>query len=188
MEVLFDLPLVEPEWERLSWRILSFRSHDQEEFWVIYPYVYLCTYRWKCLSIEAPSRSVPFLSVLLPRDVIWRQAVTSHCNVTQCHCNIAWCQLTSQSEYAQVNRSETLQTMFFNVATLTYDLDLWIQRYCLGEPLHKILGLSVKWFSRDRANRWWTDGHTDGTDFIPPTADVGGKIFNIQHTLQNCSS
>ena len=53
---------------------------------------YYC--KWKRLSVDAPSRDVPFLSVFLPKScqmtsrrhaVMSRDVMTSHCDVKLCH-------------------------------------------------------------------------------------------------------
>ncbi len=68
---------------------------------------------------------------------------------------------------------------FFNMATLTYDLDLQsYSRYCQGQPPYQTMGPYVKRFSRERADRR-THRQTDGTDFITSTADAGGNNLCI---------
>ncbi len=76
-----------------------------------------------------------------------------------------------------INLSENPKITFFNLVTLTFELQT-PPRYCQGQPLHQIFGLYVKQFSRESTDRQTdvhTDRCTDRTDFIPSTADMGGK-------------
>ena len=87
------------------------------------------------------------------------------------------------SESAQVNPSETPEITFFNLATLTYDLDHRTPpRYTQGQSPYQIIGPYVKRFcswERQLTDRR-THTQTHGTDFIPSTADAGG---NNNHSL-----
>ncbi len=83
--------------------------------------------KWKRLSVDAPSRDVPSLSVFLPKSrqrmsrrhvTSWRRAVTSRDVGCPTH-DVIW------YEPAQVNLSENPKIMFFKLATLTFDLWPW---------------------------------------------------------------
>ncbi len=113
----------------------------------------------------------------LYHDIMWRHTVTSwrrtvtSCDVmTSCR-DVTSCVMTNW--LCVIHPAETSEITFFSAWRpwpLTYDLDLQTHlRYYQGQCLNQILGLYVKWFSRESAQR-----HTDGTDFIPSTADVGG--------------
>ena len=131
--------------------------------------------RWR------PSR-MPSFSVFLPKDVKWRHTM--------------WCYMTSviwqdKSESPQVNHaSENPKIMFFNLATLTFDLWPWPSKsseILSRSTLHQILGLYVKRFSRKSAElQTDTHAHTDGTDFIPSLPTREGKIS--ARAYQHCIS
>ncbi len=83
---------------------------------------------WKRLSVDAPSRDVPSLSVFLPKKSS-KDVNTSRCDVTWRHDIVPWRQVTSQRystwhhiiwprEPAQINLSE-------NHAFQPSNLDLW---------------------------------------------------------------
>ena len=77
---------------------------------------------------------------------------------------------------------------WFNDVLWHHDVILWCHgiTWHQGTYLYQILGRSVKWFSRELANRW-TDRQTDGTDFIPSTADAGGnKTPCVRKLTQEC--
>ena len=99
----------------------------------------------------------------------WRHTMTSWCYVSRLH--LSW-----QSEPAYVNGSETQKIMFFLMATLTFDLWPWHSN--LSEILSRWIPLPNFGSVHETVQaweRWQTDRQTDGTDFIPSTADAGGK-------------
>ena len=110
------------------------------------------------------------------RDI--RTSRTSRRDIMRSHHNVTWHHMTWQSESAQVNPSETPEITFFNLATLTYDLDHRTPpRYTQGQSPYQIIGPYVKRFcswERQLTDRR-THTQTHGTDFIPLTADAGGN-------------
>ncbi len=73
-----------PDFHAVNWYIL----HDN-----------LINY-WKRLSVDAPSRDVPFMSVFWPKNrqgMSRLHAVTSHDVMTSC-CNVTWCQVSWQND------------------------------------------------------------------------------------------
>ncbi len=143
--------------------------------------------QWKRLSVYTPSSVVPSLLVFLnERPLTTHYKYTFHALhvVTPWRHNmmlrrdVIWHFMSWQRESTWV-KSENPKITFFDLVTLTYDLDLRTHmRYCQCQMLYQILGPYVKLFSHERAE-WQTDrhthGYTDGTDFIPLTADAGGN-------------
>ena len=145
--------------------------------------------KWKRLSVDAPSRDVPSLSVFLPKSrqkdvkTSCRDVMTSYHDVTWRHDVMPWRHMTSgvmTNWLCVIHPSETSEITFFNLATLTFDLWPWplnlAEIISRSFPLPNLvtLGQTVQpW------ERWLTDTQThrqtDGTDFIPSTADAGGK-------------
>ncbi len=118
----------------------------------------------------------------LPRALLF-SILAQRRQMTSCaQCDVTW-RLSydmTKVNFPQVNHaSENPKFMFFNLATLTFDLWPWPSKsseILSRSTLHQILGLYVKRFSRKSAElQTDTHAHIDGTDFIPSTADVGGK-------------
>ncbi len=120
---------------------------------------------------------------------IHAQKTFQHCYVTYIimvwHHMTMWCHgMRSHDVYCHdrenAQRFNHLMLRKFNLATLTFgfNLDLWIRpRYCQSLPSYQILGRT----SSGSAGRSLTERHakkqTDRTDFIPSTADAGGKYI-----------
>ncbi len=117
----------------------------------------------------------------------WRHAVTSRRDIRtsrrdimRSHHNVTWHHMTWQSESAQVNPSETPKITFFNLATLTFDLWPWPSNsseiYLRSIPIlnYRSVRETVRSWERQLTDRR-THTETHGTDFIPSTADAGGK-------------
>ena len=120
--------------------------------------------------------ATPSLSVFLPKSRQRIQDGTPWCHV------VPWCHMTSGvmtkwlcAIYIGHTIRKSRKIRFLKMATLTYDLDLRTHpRYCHCQPPSKF------WvrMSNGSVGRALTDKHTHRTDFIPSTADVGGKKIN----------
>ncbi len=133
----------------------------------------------KVWALTALPRRALFVSILVQRchDVTpwrhvtsWRHTVRSHDIII-----MSW-----QSEPAQINPSENPKITFFNLATLSFDLWPWPSN--LSEILSRSTPPPNFWSVCQTVRLWesWqTHTHaytqTDGTDFIPLTADAGGN-------------
>ena len=96
----------------------------------------------------------------------WRQAVTSHDVLF--HNKKALCNLHSSHH----------ENMSENRIFLNFDLDLWPWPSNSSEKLSKAMSmLNFRSVAQTVQpwERWQTDKRTDGTDFIPCTADARGK-------------
>ncbi len=95
-------------------------------------------------------------------DVRWRHVMKSHHNVKCRH-------MTWQSESAHINLSETPKIMFFNMATLTFDLWPWplysseISSKSTPVPNFRSVPQTVWLWERSLTDRR-TDGHTRTRD------------------------
>ncbi len=179
----------------------------------------ICSYLqslWKRLTVDAPSRDVPSLSVFLPlltqtfhtlqqlmsynvirhntvnvhytspcdvhamtsrRDVTWRYDVMWRHDIT------VWHHMTSYVMTVSLHgpsHQKCRKFTFSNMATLTFDLWPWpsnsskiLSRSTYPQNFGSVCHSVHPW------ERWLTDRHTDAqthrTDFIPSTADAGGK-------------
>ncbi len=88
--------------------------------------------------------------------MLWRHNIMQH--------TMSW-----QRESTKVNESECLKITFVNLATLTYLTFGLIRDTIKANPC---INFKVR-RSNGSARRLLRDRHTDGTDFIPSTADVG---------------
>ena len=110
-------------------------------------------------------------------DVTWRH-MTSRRDIMWRHYVRAWHQTDGWTGNIHRPTHKKLQESRFSTWRpwpLTYDPDHQTHpRYHQGQSPRQILASYVKRFNRESAE-WQTDAHTDGTDFIPSTADAGGK-------------
>ena len=153
-----------------------------------------------------PSHVIQPFSVFLPdkthfkhssNTMAWCHAMTSN-GVMTSKCDIRWHIMSWRWIYiGQPIRS--LKIMFFDMAALTFDL--WPSN--LSEISSRYTPLTK--FSSVRqtvqpGDRWRRDRHTDGTNFIPLTADAGGNDtaaqthvmvswwFVVKHVMTQCHS
>ncbi len=132
------------------------------------------TFSWNCLSVDAPSRDVPSLSVFLPKScqrTSRRHAVTSYRNVIRHH-KMDLCNL-DRLHHKKVRKSHFSK---WRPWLLTYDLDLRKLRDFIKVNVPTNFCVRMSNCSTVRAlNNRRTDRQTHRTDFIPSTADTGGK-------------
>ncbi len=136
------------------------------------------------LSIDAPSRDVPSLSVFLPKCrqmMSRRDAVTSHDFMTSRH-DVTWRLMSWQKGFVQSSiwsHHKNIRKSCF----LNGDLDLWPMTLTLKLIRDFVkVNLSTK-FGIRKSNgsvvsvltNWGTHTQTNGTDFIPSTADAEGN-------------
>ncbi len=85
------------------------------------------------------------------------------------HAMTLWRHMTWQSEPALVNPSENPKITFFDLATLTFNLQTH-PIYCHGQTVYQILGPPIDRFSRESADR-----ETDRQDQFYTLDHWGGK-------------
>ncbi len=134
-------------------------------------------------ALTALPRRALLVSVLAQRRQMapWCHIVKSWCHVVTSHGVIGHDKMDLCNLHKSHNQ-KVRKSCFWKWLPwpLTYDLRTCLTYY-KRQSSHRILFSYPKRFSRESGDRW-TDRQTDRTDFIPPTADVGGNKYKA-HSL-----